>query len=229
MAINSNPFGDDEALADAPNPFLRFVLPSILVMMLLAGGVYWIRQLPTSPRPSESGGNIQVRLLQTPEATPVPLRAADQPASPSVGVQSEQPREPSEEKAEDVPPSPPALATASIERTATPNVSAIQASRSNPPNNIAVKFQQALMRHIERFQRYPGAARRDHLVGTVQVAFLMSRDGTILDAWIRSSSGQTVLDKEAVEALRRSEPLPSIPNELPGQLSVLVPVSFASP
>jgi protein TonB len=228
MAINSNPFGDDETL-DAPTPFLRFILPSILVMMLLAGGVYWIRQLPTSPRPSESGGSIQVRLLQTPEATPIPLRAAELATSASVGVQSEQSREPSEENAEDVPPSPPALATASIERTATPNVSAIQASSSKPPSNVAVKFQQALMRHIGRFQRYPGAARRDHLEGTVQMAFVMSRDGTILDAWIRSSSGQIVLDQEAVEALRRSEPLPSIPNELPGQLSVLAPVSFASP
>ena len=145
MAIKSNPFGDDETLADAPNSFLRFMLPSILVMMLLTGGVYWIRQLPASPRPSESGGNIQVRLLQTPEATPMPLRASDQPTSPSVGVQSEQPREPSEEKVEDVPPSPAALATASVERAATPNVNAIQASTSSPPTNIAVKFQQALM------------------------------------------------------------------------------------
>ncbi len=229
MAIERNPFGDDDTFGEKSNPFLRLILAPVFVIMLLAGGIYWIKQLPASPRPSESGGSIQVHLLQTPEAIPMPLQAAEQPTSPSVGVRSEQVPEQSEQTAEDVPPSRPALATASIERAATPNVSAIRASASHAPNDIAVKFQQALMRHIERFQRYPGAARRDHLEGTVQVAFVMDRDGKILDAWIRSSSGRTVLDKEAVEALRRAEPLPGIPGELPGQLSVLLPVSFAAP
>lgn len=225
---NDSPFGDDETFAEASNPFLRFILPSVVVVALLAGGVYWIRQLPAGPRLSGSPSSIQVRLLQTPEVTPIPMRAVDQPASPGVGARSEQPQEQSESEANDVPPSPPAVATASIERAAAPNVSALQAPVSVViPNSVAARFQQTLTRHIERFQHYPGAARRDHLEGTVQVAFVMARDGKILDAWVRSSSGQTVLDKEAVEALRRAEPLPGIPGELPGQLSVLVPVSFA--
>jgi periplasmic protein TonB len=229
MTMKNYPFGDDETLAEASNPFLRFVLPSVFAIMLLAGGVYWIRQLPASPPLSGPSGNIQVRLLPTPDVTPIPLQTTDQPISPNVGVKSEQSRQQSEQEAEEAPPSPPAFATASIERASTPNVNAIQASLSSPPNNIAVRFQQTLMRHIERFQRYPSAARRDRLEGTVQVAFVMGRDGKILDAWIRSSSGQALLDKEAVDALRRAEPLPDIPNELPGQLSVLLPVSFASP
>ncbi|HEY0219535.1 MAG TPA: energy transducer TonB [Afipia sp.] len=229
MTIRNNTFLDDDTLADASNPFLKFVLPSIFALILLAGGVYWIKQLPASPPPSGAAGSIQVRLLSTPEVTPLPVQTADQPMSSSVGVKSEQIREQSDEEAENVPPALPAISTASLESPATPNVNALQASPSAPPNNVAVRFQQALMRHIERFQRYPGEARRDHLEGTVQVAFVMGRDGKILDAWIRSSSGQTVLDKEAVEALRRAEPLPYIPNELPGQLSVLLPVSFAAP
>jgi protein TonB len=229
MAIKHNSFGDDDTLAEAPNPFLQFVLPSVFVIMLLAGGVYWIKQLPASSQPAETGGSIQVRLLQTPEVTPMPVQAADQPISPSVGVRSEQPRDHSEQDTADVAPSPPAVATASIERAAAPNFSAIQEPVNSRPSNAAVRFQQTLMRHIARFQRYPGVARRDHLEGTVKVAFVMGRDGKILDVWIQSSSGQTVLDTEAVAALRRAEPLPGIPGELPGQLSVLVPVSFAPP
>lgn len=229
MAIMRNPFGDDETFAEASNPFWRFIFPTAFVIMLFAGGVYWIRQLPASPRSSESAGSIQVRLLQTPEATPMPLQAAERPTSPSVGVRSEQPREDSEQKAEDAPPSRPALATASIERAVAPNLSAIQTAASKPPSDTLVRFQQALMRHIERFERYPGAARRDRLQGTVQVAFVMGRDGKVLNAWVLSSSGQNVLDLEAIEALRRAEPLPNIPGELPGQLSVRMPVSFVPP
>ena len=185
--------------------------------------------MPASPPASGAGGSIQVRLLQTPEITPVPLQTADQPIPPSPGIRTEQSREQSDQKTEDEVQSQPEIATASTEQPATPNVSPVQAPVSNPPSNVAVKFQQELMRHIERFQHYPGSASRDHLEGTVQVAFVMGRDGKVRDAWIRSSSGQTILDKEAVEALRRAEPLPSIPGELPGQLKVLLPVVFAMP
>ncbi|MGY3615062.1 energy transducer TonB [Bradyrhizobium sp. USDA 10063] len=228
MAIKNDPLGDAEALpAEASNPFLQFVLPSVVAIMLLAGGVYWIRQLPTKLTPSGTSGTIQISLIRTSEVAPLPVRAADQPIASNPGVQSElQGR--SEQQAEDRPPTPPADASASIEQPATPTVSALQSSVSLPPNSVAVRFQHVLMRHIERFQRYPGAARRGHLEGTVKVAFVMDRDGRIVNAWVRSSSGKSVLDKEAVEALRRAEPLPSIPGELPGRLSVLLPVSFAA-
>ncbi|WP_454618890.1 energy transducer TonB [Bradyrhizobium cenepequi] len=225
MAIRNSTLGDDEALPEASNPFLQFVLPSVFAVMLLAGGVYWIRQLPANLAPSGSSGTIQVSLIQTPAVAPLPVRATDQPNASNPGVQADLHGQ-SEQRAEDNPPTPPADATASIEQPASPTVSAPKSSVSAPPSSVAVRFQQVLMQHIERFQRYPGAARRAHLEGTVKLAFVMDRDGKIVDAWVRSSSGQSVLDREAVEALRRAEPLPSIPSELPGRLSVLLPVSF---
>jgi periplasmic protein TonB len=222
-------YGDDDAAADASGTFLRFLIPSVLVVVLLVGGVYWMKHLPSSLPPSDSGGNVQVRLLQTPDPAPIPLQATDRPASPNVGTRADVRRDQPEPRAEDVSPSPPSTVTASIDPAPSVNVSPLPSSVSNPPNDVALRFQQALMRHIERFQRYPGTARRDRLEGTVQVGFVMGRDGKILEAWIRSSSGQTLLDKEAVDALRRAEPLPIIPGELPDRLSVLVPVAFAAP
>jgi periplasmic protein TonB len=219
MAIKNNPLGDDAALPEASNPFLQFVLPPVFA----AGGVYWIRQLPANLAPSGNSGTIQISLIRTPEVVPLPVRTTDQSiASNQSDLQGQ-----FEQQAEDRPPKPPADAAASIGRPAIPTVKALQSSVSSQPNSVAVRYRQVLMRHIERFQRYPGAARREQLEGTVKVAFVIDRDGKIVDAWVRSSSGQSVLDKEAVEALRRAEPLPSIPGELPGRLSVLLPVSFA--
>ncbi|MCA6107870.1 energy transducer TonB [Bradyrhizobium cenepequi] len=227
MAIKNTLLGDGEALPETSNPVVQFVLPSVLAVMLLAGGIYWIRQLPASLAPSGTRGTIQVRLVRTPAIAPLPVRATDQPIASNPGVQSDLQGQ-SKQQAENRPPTLPADAMASIERPARPTVSAPQSSVSSPPNSAAVRFQQVLMRHIERFQRYPGVARRARLEGTVKVAFVMDRDGKIVNAWVRSSSGQSALDKEAVEALRRAEPLPSIPGELPGRLSVLLPVSFAA-
>ncbi|WP_426425291.1 energy transducer TonB [Bradyrhizobium genosp. A] len=229
MTIKNYPFGDDETFAEASNPLLRFLLPSVVVMILLAGGVYWIRQLPAGPPLPGSPGSIQVRLLQMPDVTPIAVQAADPSTSRNAGTRSERPPEESKQETDDDgPPSPAAIAMAPTEPTMLPSVSATPKSVNNPLNDIAARFQQTLMRHIERFEHYPRTARHDRLGGTVQVAFVMGRDGKVLDAWIRSSSGQTVLDKEAVDALRRAEPLPGIPVELPGQLTVLLPVSFAA-
>jgi len=65
--------------------------------------------------------------------------------------------------------------------------------------------------------------------GTVRVVFLLRRDGTVLDAWVQSTSGETILDHEAIDTIYRAEPLPAIPGELPDQIRVLLPVNFALP
>lgn len=228
MENKDNPFIEDDAFVDAFNPFVRFVLPSIFVIMLLAGGVYWIKRLPAGPHPSEATGNVQVRLLPTPEVTPIPLPVAHQSNSVAASSAVQGSVKQSERDDEDEPQDSTPFATASVQRAAEPNIDELPLTVSSPPNYTAAKFQQALMRHIERFQRYPNEARGSHLEGTVQIAFVMGRDGKILDAWVRSSSGQITLDHEAIEALRRAEPLPKIPGELPNHLSVLLPVSFAA-
>jgi protein TonB len=92
-----------------------------------------------------------------------------------------------------------------------------------------LRFQRTLQAHVEHYRSYPATARRDRLQGTVQVLFAMRRDGTVLDAWVQASSGQMLLDKEALETIRRAQPLPAIPPELPGQLNILLPVSFDLP
>jgi protein TonB len=54
----------------------------------------------------------------------------------------------------------------------------------------------------------------------------MSRDGTLLGVWVKTSSGQAMLDKEAIDTIRRAQPLPSIPPELPDRLNIHVQLVF---
>jgi protein TonB len=229
MENKGNPFIEDDAAIDAFNPFARFVLPPLFAIMLLAGGVYWIKQLPAGPHASEVTGTVQVRLLPTPEVTPIPLPISRQSDSVAAASAVQGIAKHPERDDDDGPPDSTPFSTASVQSVAEPNIDELPVTVSSPPNHTAAQFQQALMRHIERFQHYPYEARRSHMEGTVQIAFVMGRDGKILDAWVRSSSGRVILDQEAVDALRRAEPLPKIPGELPNRLSVLLPVSFAAP
>jgi protein TonB len=89
-----------------------------------------------------------------------------------------------------------------------------------------MNFQRVLLQHIEHYQNYPGLARRLRLQGTVLVLFSMRRDGAVLDVWIKTGSGAPILDQEAIDTIRRAQPLPPIPAELPSLLKVIVPVAF---
>jgi protein TonB len=79
---------------------------------------------------------------------------------------------------------------------------------------------------VARYQRYPNAARLGRMRGTVETLFSMQRDGTLLEVWVKTSSGQVVLDKAAVDAIRRAQPLPAIPSELPDRLNIQIALVF---
>lgn len=80
--------------------------------------------------------------------------------------------------------------------------------------------------HIERYQRFPKAANRDGQRERVLVAFSMRRDGSVVQVGVKASSGRAILDQEAVELIRRAQPLPRIPADMPELLTVLFPVDF---
>ncbi len=81
-----------------------------------------------------------------------------------------------------------------------------------------------LSAHLERFKRYPYAARKRHQTGMSYLAFTMDRQGHVLAAHIARSSGHEMLDDEVMSMIRRAEPLPPPPPEVPDNL--VVPMSF---
>lgn len=80
--------------------------------------------------------------------------------------------------------------------------------------------------HLERFKRYPIAAHG--AAGTVMVSFALNRAGEVISSEVSKSSGNGVLDREALDILRRASPFPPFPAAKPGaQESYLWPMHFA--
>jgi protein TonB len=83
-----------------------------------------------------------------------------------------------------------------------------------------------LVGHLERFKRYPVAARGAS--GTVLVRFALNRAGEVISSDVSKSSGNGVFDREALDILRRANPFPPFPAAKPGaQQSYIWPMNFA--
>jgi protein TonB len=79
--------------------------------------------------------------------------------------------------------------------------------------------------HLQRFKRYPRAARG--AFGTVLVKFVLNRAGDVIESAVTKSSGNGVLDREALEILRRASPFPAFPDAKPGPAETYIaPVNF---
>ena len=80
--------------------------------------------------------------------------------------------------------------------------------------------------HLQRFKRYPVAAHG--AAGTVLVQFALNRAGEVISSEVSKSSGNSVLDHEALDILHRASPFPPFPTAKPGtQDSYIAPVNFA--
>lgn len=82
----------------------------------------------------------------------------------------------------------------------------------------------SLMAHLNRHKRFPGGASAG---GTVVVAFSINRSGGVTGARLARSSGDSVLDSEAVATVRRASPVPAPPDHIAGsQISLSVPIRY---
>jgi periplasmic protein TonB len=202
------------------------------VSLLLAVGVHWFRQLPDVSAARVQNPVVTVQLLPTPSPAPQPQAVPPQTQTPIVERRPDPPMPPAE---------PPAERRDAAQLVAVAPVVALQtpptlrAFASDPPplpagaGSVASDFQRVLFGHIERYRQYTDVMRDHHLTGVVQVMFRMARNGTVLGVRIRASSGQPLLDREAVDTVWRAQPLPPVPAVLPAPLNILLPVAFGTP
>jgi len=219
----SSPFYPEDPSAWASGEVLRLLLVPVIVTMLFVSGIYWIKwRLPAGHAEQEPAATVQVHLMARPgpEVVPVPEAETSPAAAAHIAARTESSLDQSDRPAEDMPVTP-ATATKDV---AAPVNRAIASDA--PPSEAAAKFRQALLRHVGRYQRYPRAARRERLYGSVDTIFSMRRDGTVLGVWVRSGSGQPIFDKEAVDTIWRAQPLPPIPADLPDPLTVETTLVF---
>jgi len=217
----------DETAAWPPDELLRLIITPVLVTVLFVGGVYWIRlQPPAGSLSQQSASLVQVHLLPRPDPAPIAVAPVAHSITDNVASRADPSlKQPDPTTADDPVPVPPAKPFSPAEAPPS-NTRAASSAVDGLPSNAAIKFQQALLRHVARYQHYPNAARSLHLEGKVDTQFAMSRDGTLLGVWVKTSSGQAMLDKEAIDTIRRAQPLPSIPPELPDRLNIHVQLVF---
>ena len=199
----------------------------VVVPVMLTAGVYWLHHLPAGPDARAGGPIVEVRLVLEPVRDPAP-----DTARPAVATSQGRPEPMIEALHRPIPEetsvvaSAPAVVTPGLTFEHSPSVTT---SKPRPvAKGSASAFQRTLLSHIARFRRYPQLARfGEH--GVAQVIFSMRRDGTVGEVWVRQSSGHLILDEAATETIRRAQPLPAIPQDLPDKLTILLPISFDPP
>jgi protein TonB len=200
---------------------------AVVVPIVLAAGVFYLHQLPAGPHSHAGGPVVEVRLVQEPVPDPMPIVARPD-AAPSEGRPEPMIDAPNRPIPEATTTTTPAPTTATPEPSIDRNASA-PASKPRPvTSGSASAFRRTLLGHIARFRRYPPAAQSGQH-GVALVMFAMRRDGAVSEVWVRTSSGHLLLDEAATETIRRAQPLPTIPPDLPDRLTVLLPVSFDPP
>jgi periplasmic protein TonB len=205
---------------------LRLLLVPAIAAVLYVSGIFWIRtHVSADPAGAEQNTTVQVRLLPRAAAVSIPIDPIPQPTTSASASRAQVVTDMADAAPDMAAPAPTkqALATDLLP----PQIRSAPAPIETPMGGATTaKFQQALLRHVARYQHYPKAAQAARLHGVVDALFSMRRDGTLLGAWVKVSSGQGVLDKEALDAIRRAQPLPAIPPELPDQLNVRLTLVF---
>ncbi|ABS61996.1 TonB family protein [Parvibaculum lavamentivorans DS-1] len=123
------------------------------------------------------------------------------------------------------------LETTAPQSSPAPKAETAAAPVNAPPSAAEMRamptFQQLLLAHLERHKKYPRNARRRAQEGTAQLYFEMDREGRVIEYRLAASSGHVLLDEEVLAMLKRAEPLPALPAEIPGKTkSFRVPVVF---
>lgn len=102
--------------------------------------------------------------------------------------------------------------------TQAPNFSVATEAKPSPINGgqcHANPYLCTLYGLIMRQQHYPASARAQHLEGTVVVAFWVDERGDLVHQALYKTSGHSVLDDEAVAAIKRAAPFPAPPPGIP--------------
>jgi protein TonB len=158
-----------------------------------------------------------------PEVTPAP--------DPEVAIEPPAPQEVKRESVPQQSPRLPAPATTApqalpVERAARP-AAPTQGQPNRNTTTAVPTWKTQVVAMLERNKRYPAAAQSRREQGVAQVFFSLDRKGRVIESRIVRSSGAAALDEEALALLRRAQPFPAPPAELPGErVDLSVPIRF---
>jgi protein TonB len=208
--------------AAAPRrPAFLALLVSLLLHALVGVALWqWTQELqpaPDSPvlqvRLRAGGKTASPVMADQPPAPPAPVAAAPAPPRPPTPLPAAPRPEPA--KTATLPAPAPAVASQEPEPVLPTPTSPTDTGKTGtavltPPvdplvNTATVRVLEWLAQH----RRYPGPARRAKLQGTVEIVVVLMPDGRLVDQRIAQSSGHAILDKAALDLLRRASPVPA--------------------
>jgi len=89
------------------------------------------------------------------------------------------------------------------------------------------RYRMALIASAERYKRYPRQAMDRGWQGKVEVRLVIGENGRTRTASIKTSSGYEVLDRQALDMVKKAKPLTPIPAALRGrEFTIDIPVIF---
>lgn len=173
-----------------------------------------VQLLPAQPTQPEPAPTVEPQLD--------PIEPA--PAPPEIEVA--QPEAPAPMPSSVVAPRPQVQLPLQPVKAAEPNVVVQPSPRAAAAPDTTPSFHAQILARLQKYRRYPPSARSRRQEGVVQIRFTMNRAGRVLDQAIISSSGHPALDREALDTLRRAQPLPAIPADQPDPLQLVVAIDF---
>lgn len=98
------------------------------------------------------------------------------------------------------------------------------APKAAPSPKSLAEWRGKVISHLNSHKRWFASAD-----GMSMVAFSIDRSGKVISARVLKSSGNTVLDQEAIALTKRASPIPAPPSDIAGAtLNLTVPIRFKS-
>ena len=99
--------------------------------------------------------------------------------------------------------------------------------RPKPSAAQVASWYRKIAQQVERHKGYPPSARARHETGTAELAFTLDRSGKVVTSRLVRTSGSAALDQETMDTVRRAQPFPSPPANMPGEtFEFTVPIRF---
>ena len=107
-------------------------------------------------------------------------------------------------------------------------LTSLEAPEAHEPNPRAESNYETLIAAcLDRVKHYPKVALRRGVEGDCVLRIVLDRSGVVRMSRVEDSSGSLVLDREAMAMVRRANPFPPAPPDLPGEThEYMIPVIF---
>jgi protein TonB len=202
---------------------------ALIASCLIVASMAYAMNTISMERPVAKSNPVMVSLVELPETPPPPppkpesrpiqprpMQARPQPPAPTPPPPQIETAQPLPTPVAEISPPPPPTPVVEISRTPTmpvvqpppAPVAAPPAPRSNPATEG--DYQARARALIERNKRYPEEALQMGMTGSVVIVYVIGRDGRLVRAEIERSSGHSLLDQAALQAVRRARfgPMP---------------------